>query len=141
MTQFSVKTSIQNISQKRLADTPLITVLRYWMTITGLDFKDAIHVSFEEMSRDLENIHDRLASVVDVLDDDQAQEAACRLLEQIHIYSDDMDDEEVSARSRITVKWDGSAWQFICDPKLRLRESKPRFVDAREAVLKMLAPE
>lgn len=118
----------------------LIDVLRPWLVLTGLEMHDFLHYSWERLTQPLSRVHAMLASVLGVLDEDQAQEAACRLLKEVSILGELIEDEGVAERLKIDIKWDDASksWLWLSDPKLRNRASAPRFVEARDAVLEML---
>lgn len=124
--------------------TSLMDVLRPWLIITGLDVQDLLHKPWTELVAPLLRIHKKLPSVLSILDEDQAQEAACREIKSVDVFSDLNDDffEEVdlAGRTKITVAWDDllEKWVWIGDPKLRIRETSRRFIEARDSVREML---
>lgn len=115
-------------------NVPIIELLRPWMIITGLDFKDAIHLTADDLVKQLLRVHAKLGDSLDLLDEDQLQEAACRCLKKITVYADPVDDGEVAVRHGQDVDWDGTSWVYITDPKLRMRESSKHYSEAIAAV-------
>lgn len=138
MTQ-NIKQAIRLLGQLPADETPMIEFIRCWMTITGLDFKDAVHLRYGELVQQLTLVAEKLSDSTDIFDEDQLQEAACRCLKTVKIYGDSIIEEDVSVEQSQTLSWDGSRWNFIVDPKLRMRETSTQFASARDAVLAMFA--
>lgn len=139
MPQITMKDAIREI--KTLAEdtnVPIIDVLRPWMVLTGLTFKDALHLTHHDAIEGLMRVYAKLAEVLDVLDDDQIQEAACRCLKNITVYGEMITDGEVALRHGQTISWDGSTWHYTTDPKLRQRGSSKSYAEALNAVREML---
>lgn len=135
MSQEMIRHAIQSIARLQQAtNPPLIEVLRPWMVITGLTFKDALHVSYEDLQRGLDAVHEKLSGVLDVLDEDQLQEAACRSLKTVTVYGEMMTDGDVAVRHGQNIDWDGSSWNYVTDPKLRQRGASKSYAEALAAV-------
>lgn len=139
MTQELIRHAIESIGRLQQAtNPPLIEVLRPWMVITGLTFKDALHVSYADLQGGLDAIHEKLNGVLDVLDEDQLQEAACRCLKTVTVYGEMMKDGDVAVRHGQNIEWDGNAWNYVTDPKLRQRGSSKSYAQAMTAVREMV---
>lgn len=121
------------------ATTPLIKLLRPWLVITGLEFKDAVHLTSDTLWTAYGAISSKLGEVLDVLDDDQLREAACRCLGNVTVYGDLIEEGDVALHHGITISWSGTQWAYVTDPKLRLRETSSSFVNALAAVNQMLS--
>jgi len=135
MPQITMKDAIREI--KTLSEdtnVPIIDVLRPWMVITGLTFKDALHLTHHDAIEGLMRVYAKLAEVLDVLDDDQVQEAACRCLKRITVYGEMITDGTVAVRHGQNVEWDGASWLYTADPKLRQRGSTKSYREALAAV-------
>lgn len=127
------------VDVKGMAGTSLIDMMRPWLVITGLDFKDVVHLTVEDLWTALGRIHDKLGGIIDVLDGDQLREAACRVIGSVTVHSDEpVAEDGVVIHSGLTVSWDGGAWQYVTDPKMRLRESAGTYAEALAAVRRML---
>lgn len=113
---------------------PLIQLLQPWMVITGLEFKDAVHLTHFSLLQKLVHVHSKLGDSLDILDEDQLREAACRCFKRITVYGDFIGDGDIVLRHGQDIDWDGSTWNFISDPKLRMRETSKLYVDALAAV-------
>lgn len=50
-----------------------------------------------------------------------------------------MTEDDVSVDPHQTIDWDGARWNFLGDPKMRMRDSAPLFVTARDAVVASFA--
>lgn len=149
MTQ-SIKSTIANLEYLFEDDTlrtsaSLMDVLGPWLILTGLEVHDLLHKSWGDLVAPLLRIHKKLASVLSILDADQAQEAACREIKSVDIFdalSEALLFEEIdfAERTKVTITWDeaSSKWVWIGDPKLRNRETSSRYVEARDAVREML---
>ncbi len=133
MPQITIKEAIQEIGSLT-DDKPIIDILRPWMAITGLTFKDALHLSHGEAIEGLKAVHNKLGEVLDVLDEDQLQEAACRCLKDITVYGEMMSHGDVTVRHGQNLNWDGTAWIYISDPKLRQRDSSKSYAEALKIV-------
>lgn len=118
-------------------NVPLIQLLRPWMVITGLEFQDGVHLTADQLVNSLLRVYGKLGDSLDLLDEDQLQEAACRCLKKITVYGE-MIDSSVAAQQKQDVEWDGSTWVFIADPKMRLRETSKSYVQALGAVKERL---
>ena len=115
--------------------TPLIDLMRPWLVITGLDFKDVVHLSSGEMWSALERVHAKVGGILDVLDDDQLRETACRMIGSVTLHEEDpVVEDGVVLHGGTTISWDGSAWQYVSDPKLRMRDSTKTYAEALSAV-------
>lgn len=137
-----IKTTIKSLKALKLGpdvqQEPLINLIRPWMIITDLELIDAIHLDVESLQNQLSDIRDSLKDVIDIVDEDQLQEAACRKLKTVHIYGDMIQDEDIAERAKLTINWDGGKWVYITDPKLRMTESSNSYLEAKEAVCQML---
>ena len=137
-----IKTNILGIKnlldEKKPEDVPLVDLLRVWMVITDLEIMDAMHLSVSELGEHLISIHEKLSGILDVVDEDQLQEAACRQIGKINIYGDFIQEGEVAERMKLTVSWDGGKWLYITDPKLRMTESCGNYKSAKNAIFEML---
>lgn len=135
MPQSTIREAIESIARLQQAtNPPIIEVLRPWMIVTGLTFKDALHVSYADLQKGLDAIHDKLSGVLDVLDEDQLQEAACRSLKTVTVYGEMITDGDVAVRHGQNIEWDGSAWNYVTDPKLRQRGSSKSYAEALTTV-------
>ena len=138
----TIKTTITGLKSLKLGTgagkEPLINLIRPWMIITDLELMDAIHLNVEELQGQLSSIRDSLMDVIDIVDEDQLQEAACRKIKSMNVYADMIPDQDVAERAKLTINWDGSKWLYITDPKLRMTESSSSYKAARDAVFNML---
>jgi|GEM_PF-3769515 len=137
-----LKTVIGGLAQMlegNAATTPLIKLLRPWLVITGLEFKDAVHLTSETLWAGYGAVSSKLGEVLDVLDDDQLREAACRCLGSVTVYGELIQEGDVAVHHGITISWTGSQWAHVTDPKLRLRETSDSFANALVAVSEILA--
>jgi hypothetical protein len=114
--------------------TPLIKLLRPWLVITGLDFKDAVHLTSDALWSAYQSINTKLGEVIDVLDDDQLREAACRCLGSVTVYGEMIQEGDVAVHHGITISWTGNRWAYVTDSKLRLRETSSSFVEGLAAI-------
>jgi hypothetical protein len=141
MTQ-AIKTAITSLKNLKLGapfgEEPLISLIRPWMIITDLELLDAIHLNLNDLREQLSSIRDSLTDVIDIVDEDQLQEAACRKIKSINVYADMIPDRDVAERAKLTINWDGGKWLYITDPKLRMTESSTSYKEARKAVFGML---
>lgn len=136
---YTVQQAISSIKHlQENTNVPLIDLLRPWMVITGLDFKDAIHLTHMQLTNGLCRIYNRLGDSLDIFDGDQLQEAACRCLQTVTVYGEPLQEEDTAVAVGQTIQWDGSRWIFISDPKMRLRESAPSYKEALEQVKKQI---
>lgn len=135
MPQNTIKGAIQEIAGL-MEDTnvPIIDVLRPWMAITGLSFKDALHLTHHDALKGLAAVYGKLGEVLDVLDEDQLQEAACRCLKTITVYGEMITDGTVAVRHGQNIEWDGNNWAFITDPKMRQRGTSKSYSEALKIV-------
>ena len=117
---------------------PLIDLLRPWMVITGLEFKDGVHLTADSLVEKLLRVHAKLGDSLDLLDDDQLQEAACRCFKKITVYGELIEEGDIVLKHGQDIEWDGSTWIFISDPKLRMRETSKLYLNALEAVKQRL---
>jgi len=139
MTDISIKNTIAGLRHlHENVNVPLIDLLRPWMVITNLDFKDGVHLTADDLVQKLLRVHAKLGDSLDLLDEDQLQEAACRCLKKITVYGELIEDGEIILKHGQDIEWDGSTWIFICDPKLRLRETSKLYLNALEAVKQRL---
>lgn len=139
MSQITIKEAVREIQYlDGGCNHPLIRVMRPWMVITGLSLEDAIHLNYDETVRNLVLVHRKLGELLDILDEDQLQETACRCLKEIVVYGELVTDGDTAIRQRQVIAWDGDTWQYITDPKLRQRGSSKSYVtalaDVREAM-------
>jgi hypothetical protein len=131
----NIKDAIASIRDLREdANIPLIDLMRPWMTITGLGFQDAVHLTHQDLVAGLVRVHARLGDSLDIFDEDQLQEAACRCLKRVTVYGEMITDGELAVRHGQNIEWDGSTWVFISDPKLRMRETTMSYREALKAV-------
>lgn len=133
----NLRDTVRQIGQLNDAK-PLIDFLRCWMDITDLDFKDAIHLSYPDLLDALRRVSTKLSDSVDLFDEDQLQEAACRCLKSITVYGDMITDRDVAVRQSQRIEWDGTAWHYMGDPTLRKRAEASSYRDALEAVKQSL---
>jgi len=135
MSQITLKDAIVEIGNLREdTNVPIIDVLRPWMAITGLTFKDALHLTHYDAIQGLMRVYTKLGEVLDVLDEDQIQEAACRCLKTVTVYGEMITDGTVAVRHGQNIAWDGSTWHYTADPKMRQRGTTKSYTDALAAV-------
>lgn len=137
----TMKDTIRSLRKLKLGspdEEPVIHLIGPWMTVTDLELMDVIHLPLCQIVSDLVTIREALSDVVDVMDDDQVQEAACRKIGKLNVYGDMIQDAGVAERAKITINWDGGRWLYITDPKLRMTESSVSYKTAKEAVFQML---
>lgn len=115
-------------------NAPIIDVLRPWMVITGLGFKDALHLVQQDVIEGLMRVHNKLGESLDIFDDDQLQEAACRCLGRVTVYGEMITDGETAIRHGQNIEWDGSTWVYIADAKMRQRGTSTSYPEALKAV-------
>lgn len=115
-------------------NAPIIDVLRPWMVITGLGFKDALHLVQQDVIEGLMRVHNKLGESLDIFDDDQLQEAACRCLGRVTVYGEMITDGETAIRHGQNIEWDGSTWVYIADAKMRQRGTSKTYPEALKAV-------
>jgi hypothetical protein len=134
-----IKNSIASIRDlHENTNIPLINLMRPWMAITGLSFKDALHLTHLDLVEGLVRVHARLGDSLDIFDEDQLQEAACRCLKKITVYGEMITDGEFAVHRGQDIEWGGSSWVFISDPKLRMRETSMSYREALKAVQERL---
>jgi len=139
MSQITLKEAIQEVSKiKEGANLPIIDILRPWMAITGLTFKDALHLTHKDAVEGLMRVHTKLSEVLDVLDEDQIQEAACRCLKTVTVYGEMITDGTVAVRHGQNIAWDGTTWHYTADPKMRQRGTTKSYAEALGAVREMM---
>lgn len=143
MIQISIKETVQDLP--RLLDKDpetiaLIHTIRPWMFITGLEFHHVILLPVKRLIGDLRKVSATIGAVVDVFDETQAQEAACRAIAKIDIITEVVIEGVVSQRVQ-PLEWDGKTWHYFSDPVLHLKESAQSYVQARDAILRMEASE
>lgn len=139
MTQHSIKDAIASTRDLReRGRLPLLDVLRPWMAITGLGFKDALHLTHDDLVEGLVRVHARLGDSLDIFDEDQLQEAACRCLGSVTVYAEMITDGELAVRHGQNIEWDGGKWVYISDPKMRMRETASSYREALRAVREQL---
>lgn len=119
-------------------NVPLIELLRPWMIITGLEFKDGVHLTADDLVQKLLRVYAKLGDSLDLLDEDQLREAACRCLKKVTVYGELVEDGGIVLKHGQDIEWEGSTWVFISDPKLRLRETSKFYEHALEAVKQRL---
>jgi hypothetical protein len=124
--------SIKDLEEK--TNAPLIDVLRPWMTITGLGFKDALHLVHQDLIKGLMRVHDKLGESLDIFDEDQLQEAACRCLGRVTVYGEMITDGDIAIRHGQNIEWDGATWVYIADAKMRQRGTSKSYPVALAAV-------
>jgi len=124
--------SIKDLETK--TNAPLIDVLRPWMTITGLGFKDALHLVHQDLVEGLMRVHEKLGESLDIFDEDQLQEAACRCLGRVTVYGDMITDGDIAIRHGQNIEWDGTMWLYISDPKMRQRGTTKSYTQALATV-------
>ena len=113
---------------------PLIDMLRPWMLITGLGFKDALHLVHHDLVEGLMRVYQKLGESIDIFDNDQLQEAACRCLGRVTIFGEMITDGETAIRHGQNIEWDGSTWNYIADAKMRQRGTTKSYPEALKAV-------
>ena len=135
MPQITLKQAIVEIGNLREnTNVPIIDILRPWMAITGLTFKDALHLTHRDALDGLMRVYGKLGDVIDVLDEDQIQEAACRCLKTVTVYGEMITDGTVAVRHGQNIAWDGTTWHYTADPKMRQRGSTKVYAEALAAV-------
>lgn len=113
-------------------------MMHLWISITDLELKDVIHLTPAQTQRELTLVHEKLRDVVDILDGDQLQEAACRLIKNVKVHRDPLGDIDFSVESGVDLNWDGNRWRFVSDPKLRLQEGAATYREALGKIQDML---
>jgi hypothetical protein len=140
MPQISIKDAIAGLRHlPENVNVPIIDLMRPWMTLTGLEFKDAVHMTADDLVKKLLAVHAKLGDSLDLLDEDQLQEAACRCLKKITVYGDLVGEGDIVLSHGQDVSWDGSTWNFVVDPKLRMRQTSKHYLEAITAVKELLA--
>jgi hypothetical protein len=135
----SIKESIAGLKPlHENINVPLIELLRPWMIIAGLEFKDGVHLTADDLVQKLLRVYAKLGDSLDLLDEDQLREAACRCLKKITVYGDFIEDGDIVFKHGQDIEWDGSTWVFISDPKLRLRETSKLYEHALDAIKQRL---
>jgi hypothetical protein len=132
-------TTIRDLIQHLYSNDEEIRLLDYfqvWMEVTGLEFKDVLHLKPSSLQEGTARIAKRLGNSLDLFDNDQLQEAACRCLENIVVIGEPIVDNGVSVEKKDILSWDGNAWVCVIDPKMRIRENYPTFKQALAAVRK-----
>lgn len=135
----NIKHTIMSIPHLKGDDSPLIDYLRIWMEITDLDFKDVIHLTPGELTAGLGRVTTKLHESVDIFDEDQLREAACRCLKSISVYGEMITDGDVAVHQQQRIEWDGSKWNFLGDPKLRQPDTSTSYREALRRVQESLA--
>ena len=115
-------------------NAPLIDVLRPWMVITGLGFKDALHLVHKDLVEGLMRVFKKLGDSLDIFDEDQLQEAACRCLGRVTVYGEMIIDGDTGIRHGQNIEWDGSTWNYITDAKMRQRGTSKSYPEALKTV-------
>jgi hypothetical protein len=139
MTQHNLKDTIAGLRHlHENINVPLIELLRPWMIITGLDFKDGVHLTADELVQKLLRVYVKLGDSLDLLDEDQLREAACRCFKKVTVYGELVEDAGIVLKHGQDIEWDGNTWIFISDPKLRMRETTKVYAHALEAVKQRL---
>ena len=115
-------------------NAPLIDVLRPWMVITGLGFKDALHLVHKDLVEGLMRVFKKLGDSLDIFDEDQLQEAACRCLGRVTVYGEMIIDGDTGIRHGPNIEWDGSTWNYITDAKMRQRGTSKSYPEALKTV-------
>lgn len=123
------------LEKKSLAT--FLDVFRPWLTLTDLDIMDVLHVPHGLLSNKLERVHTELSRLLDVLTDEQAQEAAVRILAPITVHAS-VSDPFDQRPSGATLVWDGANWLFVCDPRTRQRDTRATYREALAAVRRHL---
>lgn len=128
--------SIEPLLEKRSLAT-FLEVFRPWLTLTDLGILDVLHLPHGILRDKLELVHSELSKILDVLTEEQAQEAAARLLAPITVYASvtDLFDARPSGSSLV---WDGANWLFVCDPRTRLRDTRATYREALAEVRRHL---
>ena len=110
-------------------------IMRPWMIITGLSCRDAVNMAMPQMLKGLKQAHEKLADSVDIFDEDQLQEAACRCLGEVTMYGDTLDEEDeyFAQEASFKMQWQGGSWHFCVDPRSRQRESSKSYHEALAA--------
>lgn len=139
MSQTTLKQAIIEISKlQEDSNVPIIDILRPWMAITGLTFKDALHLTHYDAIQGLMRVYAKLGEVLDVLDEDQIQEAACRCLKTVTVYGEMITDGTVAVRHGQNISWDGNNWLYTSDPKMRQRGQTKSYPEALAAVRELM---
>lgn len=135
--------SIEDLPKKKAPEVPLHDLIRPWLAITDLGIREALQLSAEQIHQNLCAVHEGLASYLKVMgtspDPDELQEAACRLIGQMDVLGEGFNDGDITMQHKMTIKFEGGAWVYIADSKLRLRQSKEFFQEALSEVRSMLA--
>lgn len=126
--------SIQNLTD----GSPLIRYLRPWLVITDLEFQDAVNVSFNHIKDGLRRVSEKLSGSVDIFDDDQLREAACRCLKEITLHGDIVEGPEGPYAASFKMEWKGDNWHYISDPRLRQKCASKSYGEVRKAGLEYL---
>lgn len=144
---------IQNLTQKHGAvlkegqagEVPLAKLLRPWLAITDLELEDALALSATELWEQLSKVDKGLSGYLAVMgstpDPSQLQEAACRLMGGFTIAGSNVVEGDIEITQKMSIVFEGGAWIYVTDPKLRIRESAADFKTALKAVRQMLQPE
>jgi len=125
--------SLRDLDQD--TNAPLIDVLRPWMLVTGLGFKDALHLVHKDLIEGLMRVYKKLGDSIDIFDEDQLQEAACRCLGRVTVYGEMITDGDGDGiRHGQNIEWDGNTWNYIADAKMRLRGASKSYPEALKTV-------
>jgi hypothetical protein len=149
MTQITIQQALDDIEVQirkggRAEDIPLRQLLRPWLILTDLEWQEGMDLSAGKIWRDLQAVHQGLASYLKVMGSTpnpvELQEAACRLIGEFQIRGADVTDGDINLTSHSTISFEGGAWVYVTDARLRLRDSKPTFREALREVRQMLDP-
>jgi hypothetical protein len=138
MTDHSIKDAVVRIPSLDGSKSPMLEFMRAWMIITGLDFEDVVLLSYEELVGGLARVSAKLVGSLDIFDEDQAQEAACRCLGKVVVAGPIIEDADVAVRTSQRIEWDGSTWNYTADPRMRVRGVSKSFTVAVAAVKEVL---
>jgi hypothetical protein len=140
MPQTNIKDAIAGLRDiPEDSKVPLIDLMRPWMAITGLEFKDVVHLTAQDLGTKLRAIHTKFGDSLDLFDEDQLREAACRCMQKVTVYGELIKDGDVAVRQSQDMIWDGTTWTFVVDPRMRLRQTSKSYVESLAAVKEQLS--
>lgn len=131
-------------SLKKLFDEPdkvrLRDVLHPWSVLGEVHGPGLLDYRWEDLVFLLKEVYSRLAPVLDVLDEDQTREAACRAIGKFVVFGPKTLDEETQLEVglRFLIAWENDAWVYYADPKTRIPSKCDTYVEARAEVAQLL---
>lgn len=146
MTQITIQQALSDFGflhdqGKRVQDVPLKELLRPWLVVTGLEWREAVDCSVGQIWRDLQVANQGVSSYLKVMGEENPvdlREFSCRLIGRFTVMGEDIRDENVTATTRLTITFENGAWFYVSDTKLRLRDSRPTFSEALHEVRQIL---